>query len=71
MSPWLIRVEAIELVEKSKQKGAATKARQEWMHLVHVGDIPETSPHWIQLSKSEQRQREASRKERKWCEGPE
>eukprot|EP00913_Durusdinium_trenchii_P007813 g7334.t1 len=59
--------EASELSDKAKpQKGAAAKERKAWLHLLHVGDIPETSPKWQNLSKSEQRQREEGRKERKW-----
>mmetsp|Transcript_4447 Transcript_4447/g.10322 ORF Transcript_4447/g.10322 Transcript_4447/m.10322 type:complete len:685 (+) Transcript_4447:68-2122(+) len=59
--------EAAELSDKSKmQKGQASKDRRTWMHLLNVGDIPETSPRWENLSKSEQRQRREGQKERKW-----
>ncbi|CAE8601532.1 unnamed protein product [Polarella glacialis] len=59
--------EASELTDSSRpQKGAAAKERQAWMHLLNVGDISETSENWNNLSKSEQRQRQAGRKERKW-----
>ncbi|CAJ1340441.1 unnamed protein product [Effrenium voratum] len=36
------------------------------MHLLNVGDIDEDSPRWQNLSKSEQRQRQEGRKERRW-----
>eukprot|EP00440_Ansanella_granifera_P042303 gb/GFBE01045863.1/.p1 GENE.gb/GFBE01045863.1/~~gb/GFBE01045863.1/.p1 ORF type:complete len:885 (+),score=280.28 gb/GFBE01045863.1/:1-2655(+) len=59
--------EASELSDKSKpQKGQAAKERMAWMHLLNVGDISESDPKWQQLSKSEQRQRQEGRKERKW-----
>ncbi|CAE6954803.1 Rbm28 [Symbiodinium natans] len=58
--------EASELTDKSKTKGQASKERRTWMHLLNVGDIPETSPRWENLSKSEQRQRREGQKERKW-----
>ncbi|CAE7476129.1 Rbm28 [Symbiodinium sp. CCMP2592] len=58
--------EASELSDKTKMKGQASKERRTWMHLLNVGDIPETSPRWDNLSKSEQRQRIEGQKERKW-----
>lgn len=59
--------EASELSDKTKpQKGVAAKERRSWMHLLNVGDITENSQKWENLSKSEQRQRQEGRKERKW-----
>jgi len=59
--------EASELAEKNKtQKGTGAKERRSWMHLLNIGHIAESSEKWENLSKSEQRQRQQSRKERKW-----
>merc|ERR1712217_393805 len=52
--------------EKKPEKGAALKERAKWMHLLHVGEINESSDKWESLSKSEKRQRAESIKERKW-----
>lgn len=57
-----------ETAENRKpEKGAAKKQRMQWMHLLNVGRIDEHSgDKWKLLSKSEQKQRAASMKERKW-----
>jgi len=52
--------------ERKPGKGAAKAERRQWMHLLHVGEIREGTDTWDQLSKSEQRQRQQSAKERKF-----
>jgi len=52
--------------EKRPEKGQALKERLRWRHLFDLGDIEEGSEAWEKLSKSEQRQRQASKKERKF-----
>ncbi|CAJ1433940.1 unnamed protein product, partial [Effrenium voratum] len=67
VKPAVAPTEAAELSDKTKpQKGQAQKERRAWMHLLNVGDIDEDSPRWQNLSKSEQRQRQEGRKERRW-----
>eukprot|EP00928_Gymnodinium_smaydae_P010861 TRINITY_DN1408_c0_g1_i1.p1 TRINITY_DN1408_c0_g1~~TRINITY_DN1408_c0_g1_i1.p1 ORF type:complete len:889 (+),score=219.87 TRINITY_DN1408_c0_g1_i1:57-2723(+) len=51
---------------KKKDKDKKKEDKREWMHLLNVGAISENSDSWKQLSKSEQRQRLASMKERKF-----
>jgi len=55
-----------KLSEKQTTKEKKAEERRQWMHLLNVGKISETSEKYQKLSKSEQRQREASAKERKY-----
>lgn len=60
-----------EMERRDKEKKESGKKdnkedKREWMHLLNVGKIVENSEKWTQLSKSEQRQRIASQKERKY-----
>lgn len=58
---------AVEIqAAKKPEKGAAMAERKTWMHLLQAGEIRQDSDAWERLSKSEQNQRRASMKERKW-----
>jgi len=59
--------EASKIVEERKpEKGSGEKEKRKWMHLLNIGRVDKESAGWEKLSKSEQRQRQASVKERKW-----
>lgn len=52
--------------ERRPEKGQALKERLRWRHLLDLGEIEQGSEAWSKLAVSEQRQRQASRKERKF-----
>jgi len=52
--------------DKKSVKESKKEERKRWMHLLNAGDIEENTPAWNALSTSEQRQRKAFRKERKF-----
>eukprot|EP00929_Paragymnodinium_shiwhaense_P025851 TRINITY_DN1553_c0_g3_i2.p1 TRINITY_DN1553_c0_g3~~TRINITY_DN1553_c0_g3_i2.p1 ORF type:complete len:921 (+),score=369.68 TRINITY_DN1553_c0_g3_i2:157-2919(+) len=62
------QMENLEEEKKKEKKGKAASAdeRRQWMHLLNVGQILPGTSKWERLSKSEQQQREASTKERKF-----
>lgn len=55
-----------ESVKPGDKKAQRSQEKNQWSHLLNVGAISETSEKWQQLSKSEQRQRLDSAKERKF-----
>jgi len=67
LKPAVSTKEATELTqEKKPKKGVASQEKAKWKYLLTIGDISENSEKWERLSKSEQLQRKASAKERKW-----
>mmetsp|Transcript_34910 Transcript_34910/g.81677 ORF Transcript_34910/g.81677 Transcript_34910/m.81677 type:complete len:900 (+) Transcript_34910:80-2779(+) len=63
-----LKPEEAEKIVEAKQDKKKKKAEEKemWMHLLHMGEVKEGSPQWHLLSKSEQDQRKASAKERRF-----
>jgi len=56
-----------EIIEDRKPNKETKKLeKRQWAHLLHVGEIKEGTDEWQKLSTSEQRQRQAGAKERKF-----